>query len=133
MKCVLILGATGMLGSMLVEVLSKEESIFLHATVRTVAQLEKLKQLFPTVTFHLFDAEKDSIGSFLEKFDSLNWIINAIGIIKPLIHDTTAYEIERAVQINGLFPHYLARAAKKSRILQIATDCVFSGRQGNYY
>jgi len=62
------------------------------------------------------------------------WAVNAIGITKPLIRDDRADEIERAVEINSRLPHLLAHAARRSgaRIIQIATDCVYSGVKGAY-
>ena len=59
--------------------------------------------------------------------------MNCIGVIKPLIHDDNASEVEQAVRINALFPHLLARwTAGHARVLQIATDCVYSGTKGGY-
>ena len=59
---------------------------------------------------------------------------HAIGVIKPYIRDDDAAAVERALRVNGLFPHILARAAERSgcRVLQIATDCVYAGTIGNY-
>ncbi|MGH7238750.1 MAG: sugar nucleotide-binding protein, partial [Candidatus Saccharimonadales bacterium] len=52
----------------------------------------------------------------------------------PYIHDDDAQEVERAVRVNTLFPHLLSKAAEKTgaQIIQIATDCVFSGEKGEY-
>lgn len=50
------------------------------------------------------------------------WIINCIGVIKPYCDD-----VQRAITVNGLFPHLLP-----AKTIQIATDCVFSGKKGNY-
>lgn len=49
-------------------------------------------------------------------------IINCIGKIKPYCND-----IEAAIRVNALFPHSLPVGT-----IQIATDCVYSGRKGNY-
>jgi len=38
--------------------------------------------------------------------------------------------VERAIQVNALFPHKLAQCGAK--IIQIATDCVYDGVKGNY-
>jgi dTDP-4-dehydrorhamnose reductase len=55
-------------------------------------------------------------------------------VIKPYIHDDNAAEIERALKVNALFPNRLARVAARggARVVQIATDCVYSGAQGRY-
>jgi dTDP-4-dehydrorhamnose reductase len=55
-----------------------------------------------------------------------DYIINCIGLIpqkKPAAVDMIA--------VNSLFPHWLAENSK-ARIIQIGTDCVFSGRHGSY-
>ena len=61
-------------------------------------------------------------------------MINAVGVIKPYIRDTDSCQVERAVRVNALFPHLLARAAARcdARVIQIATDCVYSGARGGY-
>src|SRR5262249_51893972 len=53
---------------------------------------------------------------------------------KPYIRDDNAAEVERAVDVNASFPHRLARAAEQTgtRVIQIATDCVYSGTRGQY-
>src|SRR5207244_6584362 len=42
--------------------------------------------------------------------------------------------VRRAVAVNSLFPYALSDVAEAAgaRVLQIATDCVFSGREGSY-
>lgn len=58
-------------------------------------------------------------------------IINCIGTIKPMVdkHGTL-----NAIQINSVFPHLLARvcAERQIKLIHITTDCVFSGKDGNY-
>lgn len=49
-------------------------------------------------------------------------VINCIGVIKPYCDD-----VERAIKVNALFPHRLPEGT-----IQIATDCVFSGKKGHY-
>jgi dTDP-4-dehydrorhamnose reductase len=58
-------------------------------------------------------------------------IVNAIGIVKQ---DADASDSLASISINALFPHKLATVARKvgARLIQISTDCVFSGRKGNY-
>ena len=59
-----------------------------------------------------------------------DFIINAIGILNQMAEDNKA----NAVFLNSYLPHYLAEITKntKTRIIQISTDCVFSGKEGNY-
>ena len=62
------------------------------------------------------------------------YAINCIGVIKPRIDEDSAKSVEQAVRVNSMFPHTLAAAAERTgcRVLQIATDCVYSGRDGWY-
>lgn len=50
------------------------------------------------------------------------WVINCIGLIKPYCN-----EVEQAIRINALFPYSLPE-----NTIQIATDCVYSGKKGGY-
>ena len=58
-------------------------------------------------------------------------VINCIGIIKqsPAIQDTLG-----AIQTNSMLPQRLAILCQlaRARLIHISTDCVFSGRKGNY-
>lgn len=58
-------------------------------------------------------------------------IINAIGIVKQL---SVAKESIPSLEINALLPHRLALIARTvgARFVHFSTDCVFSGRKGNY-
>ena len=114
---VVVLGASGMLGSMVLRELAGDDSLEVIGTVR-----ESL------------DAERAGADDITRLLDGAAWAVNAIGVIKPYIRDDDAAAVERAVRVNGLFPHMLARAAEQSgcRVLQIATDCVYAGTIGNY-
>jgi dTDP-4-dehydrorhamnose reductase len=131
---VIILGGSGMLGSMVTDDLSRDKGIKLAATVRTAALKTKCAAKIPGVSWLLFDATAPDPQKALKVIDGYDWVINAIGITKPLVHDDNALEVERAVRVNSLLPYLLARraAACGARILQIATDCVYSGRKGGY-
>lgn len=56
-------------------------------------------------------------------------VVNCAGIVKPLAID----EVE-TIEVNSLFPHKLARLCSSlgARMIQVSTDCVFSGIRGNY-
>ena len=133
-KKVVILGATGMLGSMILDFFSKDSNFNIKATYRDKTQISLLKNKYPKVNFSRFDVEKVSEKDILSTFDKTTWIINAIGIIKPHIHDDNEEEIRRAIFVNAYFPHILAAKARKidAKIIQIATDCVYSGQKGKY-
>lgn len=58
-------------------------------------------------------------------------VINCIGLVKQL---DEANDILTAIPINTLLPHRLARLCELAgaRLVHMSTDCVFSGRKGNY-
>jgi dTDP-4-dehydrorhamnose reductase len=133
-KNICILGASGMLGSAVLDVFAKDEAVTVTATVRDAELGARLTSRYPSVKVVVMDAEAatyEELDALLKGFD---YVVNAIGIIKPYIHDTVPAETERAVRVNALFPHLLARAAYANQVvvLQIATDCVFSGAKGDY-
>lgn len=129
---VIVLGGSGMLGSMVADYLAREDEFEVAATTRSEESSMVCRERCGSVRWREFDAStgtSDAAG-LLKAFD---WVVNCIGIIKPLIHDDNAFEVERAVRINALFPHLLAQwTAGHARVLQIATDCVYSGNKGHY-
>lgn len=59
-----------------------------------------------------------------------DFIINAVGLLNQFAEDNKS----KAVLLNGYLPHYLADITKNmnTRIIHMSTDCVFSGKKGNY-
>lgn len=59
-------------------------------------------------------------------------VINCIGLIKQLGH--IARDPLFSISLNAMFPHRLSLVcrASKIRLIHISTDCVFSGKKGNY-
>ena len=83
--------------------------------------------------FVKFDASKDDISRLLNQTKP-NWIINCIGIIKPYINENEPNSVAIAKNINSDFPRILEKISSQlgARVIQIATDCVFSGDSGLY-
>jgi dTDP-4-dehydrorhamnose reductase len=127
---VLVLGGSGMLGSLVADVFGRERDLRVTASVRSAELVEACAAAVPEVAWCRF--EPIDVESF--RFADFDWVVNAIGITKPLIRDDDAGERERALIVNALLPHRLAARARASgaRLLQIATDCVFSGARGAY-
>ncbi|MDO4921398.1 MAG: sugar nucleotide-binding protein [Phascolarctobacterium sp.] len=59
-----------------------------------------------------------------------DYIINCIGSLNQFADNDKA----NAVFLNSFLPHWLVKvtSALKTRIIHMSTDCVFSGRKGNY-
>jgi len=132
MKKTLVLGASGMLGSMMVDFLSRAASLTITASVREPNLLRRFQTLYPNIRWEQF--RFDGENTSFDLLDGQDWVLNAIGITKPLVRDDDAGQIETAIRVNSLLPHCLGRAAKVrgARVLQIATDCVYSGAKGGY-
>jgi dTDP-4-dehydrorhamnose reductase len=128
---VLILGASGMLGGMLCRVLGRDPALEVTATVRGIAFDD---QTFPGVNFIPFYVTGDYEPELESILRGFQYVINAIGIIKPLIHLEDFGDAERALRINSVFPFRLAHRSSltQTEVIQIATDCVFSGADGSY-
>jgi dTDP-4-dehydrorhamnose reductase len=124
---VLILGATGMLGgAVLREFKGFAGEIF--ASSRSQTPLES------ATTQIFFDVLIDDVSSALSNLGEGDFVINCIGVIKSEIDESSATSRENATSINATFPQKLAHQAEKRglRVIQIATDCAFSGRVGHY-
>lgn len=117
MTRVLVLGSSGMLGSMVENWLSRNPALRVVGTTRDG-----------------FDAEAFAAGKPQKQALDAEWILNCIGVIKPFCKDNDAAGVRRAIAVNAMFPHALAAAAnaRGAKVVQIATDCVYSGAKGAY-
>ncbi len=130
MKKVLVLGATGMLGSMVRDYLRRNGALEVRGTYREPLPFFDQNEY----RFNARNAEEE-LPSVLQDF-SPDYLVNAIGIINRYCRDDDASGVQNAVHINALFPFILQRLVAQytpnAKIIQIATDCVFSGRTGYY-
>ncbi|MBA7639119.1 hypothetical protein ES703_46777 [subsurface metagenome] len=124
---VLILGVSGMLGSMVFGYLSNHTNLNVYGTARNPDFLKE-KVLF----FDAYDISQLEKKEFLDL--NIEYIINCIGITKPFSKDDDPEGVKRAIAINSEFPWKLAEYTKKNdiKVIQIGTDCVYSGKKGLY-
>jgi len=128
---VCVLGSGGLLGHMLIRVLSASHDVY--GTTREKASKDSpLAQFLPIEKWigEVDAAEPSSIKRVFEK-NQFDIAINCIGLIKQR---SDQVDDRPMMSINGEFPHKLAEIANSSgvRVIQISTDCVFSGDKGNY-
>jgi dTDP-4-dehydrorhamnose reductase len=126
----LVLGAGGMLGHKLLQLLPAEYDV--TGTVRKSAAFYERYRLFKSecliggVDVNDFDTVKKVFSRVQPHF-----VINCVGVIKQL---EAANDPLIAISINSLLPHRLAGLcrATSARLIHISTDCVFSGNKGMY-
>ena len=116
----LVLGCNGMAGHMISVYLqehghevigfARRESAFVTTLVGDATEAHRLKEV---VCGRKFDV-----------------VINCIGILNQFAEKDKA----RAVYINSYLPHYIASLLEGSctRLFHMSTDCVFSGKKGQY-
>ena len=127
---VLILGGNGMLGHQLCRVLPERMEVW--ATFRDNPNRYAQFKLLPEEQ-NIRDVSVQDIARLSEILDTVKpgAVVNAVGIVKQR---DEAKQAITSIQINALFPHQLADLCIQSgiRVIQISTDCVFSGLRGNY-
>lgn len=113
-----ILGSTGMLGNSVAK-------HFLN-TQHQVICTHRDEKVALTKDSIYFDALTPDF-SFLNNCD---YVINCIGTIKPFMNKN----INDSIYINSIFPRLLSNYCEtnKIKLIHITTDCVFSGKDGNY-
>jgi len=127
---ILILGGSGMLGHRLWMVLGKTHETWV--TIRGDSTPFPDSPEFPP---HLVRPNVDA-ASFDEVTRALasirpDLVINCIGLIKQ---SSLAKDPLLSLQLNALLPHRVSMICRTAgiRMIHISTDCVFSGKKGNY-
>lgn len=127
---ILVLGGDGMLGHQLFSQLRNR-----HVVKVTLRQQRDLYE-----RFEIFTSENSYSGVDVRSVDGLldvmaefqpDVVVNAVGIIKQR---RSAKESIPSIEINSLLPHRLALICKaaSAKLIHLSTDCVFSGKNGNY-
>lgn len=132
MRKVLVLGATGMLGNAVMQVLSSTVfELDVRGTLRSPKGLHLLPadmrpRLVPNIDVTRDD---DVIAALVEVRPDV--VINCTGIVKQLNESKDPLVV---LPLNALFPHRLSRLCRlaRARLIHISTDCVFSGDKGGY-
>lgn len=133
-KNILILGCTGMLGSEVLKVFIESKKFNISASVRSKKDLKFLKfRKFQKINFLKFNVLQDKVRNLKKFIKKDTIIVNCIGVIKPNIDENNSRSALNAVMINSVFPYNLNNEfAKKNKIYQIATDCVYDGSNKLY-
>lgn len=133
MTRVLVLGGGGMLGHKMVQILSDRFADTWCTLVEPAADpaLASVPWLQGERMLHGLDVlDRSALTCALTELRP-DMIVNCIGIIKQR---PEAYDAILSIELNSLLPHRLAAMAAEwgGRVIHFSTDCVFSGRDGNY-
>lgn len=127
---ILVLGASGMLGNAMLRVMSEREGWVVYGTVRSPNAALQAMAPSAQLLHGVYADQPDSLmGAF--RLSRPQIVINCVGLVKQL---AGAEDPVEAIPINSLLPHRLARLCElaQARLVHISTDCVFSGRKGDY-
>jgi len=127
---ILILGGDGMLGHQLLARLGARHEA--KATLRQDAAAYAAWPMFDARSAY-FGVDVREDARLAEVFADFRpeAVVNAVGIIKQR---RDADEAILSIEVNALLPHRLALLCgrARARLIQLSTDCVFSGERGRY-
>ncbi|MEY4075644.1 MAG: hypothetical protein RIQ69_14 [Pseudomonadota bacterium] len=133
---VLVFGASGMIGSAMFRVLSEKspsgnEVLDVWGTLRSRDALKFFAEDLREKLLLGVDVEKQD--AMVRVFSQIkpDVVVNCIGLTK---HHKTADNPLLALPMNALLPHRMADlcALAGARLIHVSTDCVFSGKKGDY-
>lgn len=114
---IFVLGCNGLLGRYMTLYLSKNLNVI------------PLKR----VDLDASKSSNDIIKSILNKHNICenDVVINCIGVIKGDVHKIGDYD---TIKVNSIFPRDLANVCESinCHLIHVTTDCVYSGKKGNY-
>jgi dTDP-4-dehydrorhamnose reductase len=126
---ILVLGASGLLGSAVMRVLSADGNHDTVGSVRSSGARVGFEEALSSRLLEGVDADDpDGLIRVLLKVRP-DVVVNCIGVIKKFAVDPLV-----TIPINAILPHRLAQLCDLvgARLVHISTDCVFSGKQGLY-
>tara|TARA_Y100000591_G_C21829705_1_gene698859 strand:- start:98 stop:958 length:861 start_codon:yes stop_codon:yes gene_type:complete len=126
---ILILGSTGMMGSTISKILKNDERFEILCSYKSSKKIKIIK-LNAKQKIKLNVNNLNEIKRIINKFEP-DYLINCVGLIKQLFNKKN---IKKARYLNSILPKKLSKFAdkKKFKIIHLSTDCVFSGKRGNY-
>jgi len=128
---ILVLGVSGMLGNAMFRFLSEQQVLNVFGTARSSSTLKHFPAKLAKRIMAGIDVENQDIlmQVFVEVRPAV--VVNCVGLIKQLADSDNPL---MALPINAVLPHRLARLCELvgARLVHISTDCVYSGKKGNY-
>lgn len=121
MKKILVIGVKGMAGHMLYNYFNENNRYDVYGLARNIESSHKL--------FNVDVSDTAQLRSLFAEHQ-FDYVVNCIGILNKDAEDYPS----KAIWFNSYFPHYLEEITTetKTKIIHISTDCVFSGKEGEY-
>ncbi|WP_241290659.1 dTDP-4-dehydrorhamnose reductase family protein [Burkholderia stabilis] len=128
---ILVLGVSGMLGNAVFRVFAGDSAFEVFGAARSASALRHFDESLARRIMVGFDVESPDALMRLFAATKPDLVVNCIGLVKQL---SAANQILDAVPLNTILPHRLAVLceAAGARLIQVSTDCVFSGAKGGY-
>ena len=128
---ILVFGSTGMLGHTLIKYLQSQKSIRVEFTVRNEKKQNDCEKIFGKRAEFIVDAFNPESALIAIQEYKPDFCINCLGLIKQ---KNKSKNYLKLIHVNSLFPHFLSEYCAQigSRLIHISTDCVYSGKKGNY-
>lgn len=120
MKKILVIGIKGMAGHVVFKSLSQLGNYEVYGVARNVTSTDRV--------FNLDVSNTEELKKIVDL--GFDVVVNCIGILNKDAEDNP----HKAIWFNSYFPHLLESLTKntKTKVITISTDCVFSGKKGNY-
>ncbi len=128
---VLVFGASGMLGSAIVRVLTEKDNWNVFGTIRS----EEVKKYFSSKIAErlVVGCDVQNHGDLVKVFNQVrpDVVINCISLSKQLLNEADPLLM---IPVYALLPHQLSKLCSSigSRLVHISSDGVFSGAKGGY-
>lgn len=121
MKKILIIGSKGMAGHVMQRYFSTIDGFEVYAVARNISEND--------TSFNIDVSDTERLQTLI-KIHEFDVVVNCIGILNKDAEDHPS----KAVWFNSYFPHFLEEITKntQTKVIHISTDCVFSGKRGNY-
>lgn len=128
---ILVLGASGMIGSAMLRVLSENTDWTVVGTVRMDSDRRFFAERVASMMLSGVDLSREDALVRLFSVTKPDVVVNCVGLTK---HLPAGNDPLTAILMNALLPHRLAElcGSAAARLIHISTDCVFSGAKGNY-
>ncbi len=120
MKKVIVLGTLGMAGHIMAEVLDTTEEYEVFGVARHEGKY--VDEILDVTHFKALEAYIKSVQP--------DYIINCIGALVSQSKE----DVPTAILLNSYLPHFLSKLGNtyNYKLIHISTDCVFSGKEGEY-